>query len=297
MRFAVFEFFEALGDPANDFLRYALLIGLLASVACGIVGSFVVVRRITYIAGGIAHCVFGGLGAAYYLQRVHGWQIYVPGHGWEPLHPLHGAIVAALLAALIIGFVTVRARQREDTVISALWAIGMATGVLFINFTPGYQQDLMSYLFGSILLVTAGEVRLIALLDLLVVGVAVLFYRQFLAVCFDEEYARLRGVSVEFYYLLLLCLVALTVVLLISVVGIVMVIALFTLPVAVAGHFTRRLWRMMGLAVLLSMAFTTAGLAVSYPLRWQAGATTIILAGSAYLVVVVASRLLRARRT
>lgn len=282
----MFEFFQALGDTA--FLQCALLTGILASIACGIVGSYVVVRRITYIAGGIAHCVFGGLGAAVYLERVHGWQ-------W--LHPLHGAVVAALLAALVIGWVSLRTRQREDTVISALWAIGMAVGVLFIHFTPGYGQDLMSYLFGSILLVSTQEVWLVAALDVLVVGVALLFYKQFLAVCFDEEFARLRGVNVEFYYLLLLCLVALTVVLLVSVVGVVMVIALFTLPAAVAGRFTRRLWQMMALAALLSMLFTTAGLVVAFPLGWQAGATTILLAGATYLAVLAAGRIFRASRT
>jgi zinc transport system permease protein len=260
------------------------------------VGSYVVVRRITYIAGGIAHCIFGGLGVAYYLQRVHGWQIYNPLYGWQPLHPLHGALVAALAAAAIIGWVSLRARQREDTVISALWAIGMATGVLFVNVTPGYAQDLMSYLFGSIYLVAPQDVWLIAALDLVVVGVALLFYKQFLAVCFDEEYARLRGVSVEFYYLLLLGLTALTVVLLMSVVGIIMVIALFTLPVAVAGQFTRRLWHMMAVATVLSAVLTTAGLVISYPLGLPGGATTIILAGATYLFVLTAARLSRTRR-
>ena len=290
------EFIEALLDPANTFLRCALLTGALASVACGVVGSFVVVRRITYIAGGIAHCVFGGLGAAYYLDRVHGFQIYLPFRGWLPLHPLHGAIVAALIAALIIGWVSLRAHQREDTVISALWAIGMATGVLFIHITPGYGQDLMSYLFGSILLVSPREIWLIAVLDVIIVGATLLFYKQFLAVCFDEEFARLRGVNVEFYYLLLLCLTALAVVLLIGVVGIVMVIALFTLPVAVAGHFTRTLWHMMILAALLSMVLTSSGLALSYPLGLHAGATTVILAGMTYLIVLVFGRVLRPRR-
>ncbi|MFH1746669.1 MAG: metal ABC transporter permease [Planctomycetota bacterium] len=291
----MFEFFQALTDPDTVFLRCALATGILASIACGVVGSYVVVRRITYLAGGIAHCVFGGLGAAYYLERVHGWQVWLPGSGWQPLHPLHGALVAALLAAVIIGLVSLRARQREDTVISALWAIGMATGVVFVYATPGYGQDLMSYLFGSMLLVSPGEVGMIAILDVVVVGVALLFYKQFLAVCFDEEYARLRGLNVEFYYLLLLCLTALTVVLLVGVVGIVMVIALFTLPVAIAGHFTRTLWQMMMLAALLSVLFTTSGLAISYPLEWQPGATTIILAGATYLLVLIGARL--ARRT
>lgn len=279
------EFFQAVSR--YSFLQVALLSGLLASVACGIIGSYVVVRRISYMAGGIAHCVLGGMGAARYLAVVHGWQ-------W--LHPLHGAVTAALLAAVIIGVVSLRARQREDTVIGALWAIGMAAGVLFIARTPGYQEELMSYLFGNILMVTRDSLWLLVGLDALVVGVGLLFYNQLQAVCFDEEFARLRGISVEFYYILLLCLTALTVVLLVSVVGIVLVIALLTLPVAVAGHFCKTLWQLMLASALLSAAFTSLGLALSYGPDLPAGATTIVLAGAVYLLFVLASQFPRLRR-
>ncbi|MCK9197348.1 MAG: metal ABC transporter permease [Syntrophales bacterium] len=273
--------------PRYPFLQYALLTGLLVSVACGIIGSYVVTKRITYIAGSIAHTVLGGLGAARYCQTV---------YHWEWFHPLYGAILAALVSAVIIGVVSMRARQREDTVIGSLWAIGMAAGILFIYKTPGYNEDLMSYLFGSILMVSPQDLWMIAGLDILVVIVGVLFYNQFLALCFDEEFARLRGVHVEFYYLLLLCLTALTVVLLVTVVGIVMVIALLTLPAAVAGELTKRLWHMMALATVLTALFTTAGLAVSYGPDLPAGATTIILAGITYLLVVLGLRIFRLQR-
>jgi zinc transport system permease protein len=282
----VTEFLDAAAHYA--FVQYALLAGVLAGVACGIVGTYVVVRRITYLAGGISHCVLGGIGAALYFQRVHGWH-------W--LTPLLGAIIAALAAAMIIGLVSLRAKQREDTVIGALWAVGMAVGVLFIARTPGYSQDLMSYLFGNILMVSPGDLWLMAALDALVVVLGLVFYNQFLAVCFDEEFARVRGMRVEFYYLLLLGLTALTVVLLVTVVGIILVIALLTLPVAVAGHFARRLWQMMALATVFSILFTTAGLAISYKPDLPAGATIIVLAGAVYLVVVVLSRLFRPRST
>lgn len=273
---------EFLNDLArHTFLQYALLAGIIASIACGVVGSYVVVRRITYVAGGVAHCTLGGMGIAGYLHEV---------HHWTALQPLHGALAAALVAALIIGLVSLRSKEREDTVISALWAIGMAVGVLFIHATPGYYEDLMSYLFGNILLVSRGDLYLIGALDLLVVGISVLFYNKFLAVCFDEEFARLRGVSTEFYFLLLLCLTALTVVVLVTVVGLVMVIALLTLPVAVAGYFASRLWKIMVLATLISIALTTGGLAISYQPNLPAGATTIALAGVLYLLVVLAAR-------
>lgn len=290
----MFEFIQAVRE--QTFLQVALLTGLLASIACGVIGSYVVVRRITYLAGGIAHCVLGGLGAAYYLQVEHGWRMYNPFYGWQPLHPLVGAVVAALLAAVIIGFVSLRAKQREDTVIGALWAIGMALGVLFIALTRGYKVDLMSYLFGNVLMVAPDDLWLLGGLDVLIVGLGLPFYNQFQAVCFDEEFARLRGLRVEFYYILLLCLTALTVVLLVYVVGIVMVIALLTLPVAVAGHFCRTLWQMMLVSTLLSMGLTTTGFAVSYGPNLPPGAITILLAGSVYLLVVIGTRLPRLRR-
>lgn len=270
-------FFDAVAS--YKFMQYALLTGLLAGVACGVVGTYVVVRRIGYIAGGISHCVLGGMGAANYLIRVHGWT-------W--LHPLHGAAAAAILAALIIGIVSLRAKEREDTVIGAIWAIGMAAGVLFIARTPGYNQDLMSYLFGNILFVSGRDLVLIAALDVVVVGVGLLFFNRFQAVCFDEEFARVRGLPVDALYLLLLCLTALTVVLLTTVVGIIMVIALLTLPVAVAGYFSRSLWRIMALSSIFTVLFTTAGLALSYAPDYPAGATIILLSGAAYLAVVLA---------
>jgi len=268
--------------PRYPFLQHALLAGVLASVACGVIGSYVVTKKISYIAGSISHTVLGGLGAARYFQVVHGWDWFAP---------LYGAVLASLLAALAIGLVSMKARQREDTVIGALWAVGMAAGILFISQTPGYNDDLMSYLFGSILMVSSQDLWLIGGLDLLVVIVAALFYNQFLAICFDEEFARLRGIRVEGFYLLLLCMTALTVVLLVTVVGIIMVIAIITLPAAVAGEFTKRLWHMMLLSALLTVLFTTTGLAVSYGPNLPAGATIIVIAGVAYLVSVVGVRL------
>jgi zinc transport system permease protein len=275
------EFFQALGDPAISFLRYALVAGLLASVSLGIVGSYVVTRRITYIAAAISHCVLGGIGAALYLKAVAGWT-------W--CDPIFGAIVAALLSAVIIGLVSLYARQREDTVISAVWAIGMAIGLLFFAKTPGYV-DPMSYLFGDILLISKGDVWLVAVLDAVVVALGLGFYPKLLALCFDEEFAELRGVKTKLYYMLLLCLTALTVVLLIRVVGIVLVIALVTLPAAVAGQFARQLWQMMALAVLASMLFVSLGIALSYPTNLPSGPVIILIAGAAYLLAALLVRL------
>ena len=175
------------------------------------------------------------------------------------------------LSALVIGLVSLYAKQREDTVISAVWAIGMAIGLVFFARTPGYVGAAMNYLFGEIMLISSHDLWLVVVMDVVVAAVGLGFYNKLLVVCFDEEFAALRGIHAKRYYLLLLCLTALTVVLLVRVVGIVLVIALLTLPAAVAGHFARRLWQMMALAVVCCMAFVASGLALSYPTNLPAG--------------------------
>jgi len=271
------EFLAALLHPDIPFIRYALIAGLLSSISFGIIGSFVVVKRISYIAGAISHAALAGIGGALFLKHSYGLSV---------LSPLHGAIIAALLSAGIIGFVTSRSAERSDTIISAIWAIGMAIGLLFIAKTPGYV-DPMSYLFGNILLVGRQELILIVLLDILVIAIAVLFYQQFLALTFDEEFTRLRGIHTRSYYMLLIFLVALTVVLMVTVVGIVMVIALLTLPAATAGNFSKKLWHMMILGAILCALFTSLGLSTSYILDLPSGSTTIIIAGFMYLVSLI----------
>ncbi len=273
---------------AFPFLRNAAIAGILSSVACGVVGSYVTVRRIGYIAGAIAHSVLAGMGAARYLRVVAGWSF---------LTPVHGATVAAVIAALIVGVVSLRGRERVDTVLGAIWAIGMAVGILFIQATPGYSQELMSYLFGNILLVSARDLVAIAALDVVIVIVGLLFYHKLLAIAFDEEFARLRGVRTDRIYLLLLVLTALTIVTLAQVVGILMVIALLTLPAATASGLTRRLWQMVLVAVVLSVVYTTGGLALSYGPNLPAGATIILLAGGAYLLAIAAQALARRLRS
>jgi len=269
-------FFDSLFNHA--FLQNALLAGLLASVACGVVGSYVVSRRISMVAGSIAHCVLGGMGAARYLEVVYGWN-------W--LHPLHGAILASLAAAITIGWVTLRASEREDSIIGAIWAIGMAIGIVFISQTPGYSQDLMGYLFGNILIVGRSDLYLIAALDAIVLLICLLRYNRLQAVCFDPEFARVRGVNVELYYVLLLCLTAITVVILIDVVGIVMVIALLTLPAAIAGRLVNSLWKMMIVGGLLCVFFVGSGLWTSYTLELPSGATIILITGLVYFATLI----------
>jgi zinc transport system permease protein len=281
-------FISALTSPDVPFLRYALIIGLIASVPFGMMGTFVVARRISYVAGAIAHCALGGVGAAVYFQQTQGWQHLTS-------LPLYGALVQALIAALIIGLVSQHGRQREDTVIGAVWSIGMAQGLIFMSQTPGYV-DPMSYLFGRIVIVSRADVYTVTALACVVAVLTVLFYNKLVAVSFDEEFARLRGVSVDLYYLMLICLTAVTVVLLVTVVGIIMVIALLTIPAAVASQFARRIAPMMAVAVGACMLFTTSGLAVSYIYEAPSGPAVILIAGAVYLAVVTLSRLAEKRR-
>ncbi|MFZ5764037.1 MAG: metal ABC transporter permease [Thermodesulfobacteriota bacterium] len=264
----------------HTFLQYAFIAGVLSSIACGIIGSYVTVRRITYIAGAISHCTLGGMGAARFFQKEYDFSIT----------PLQGAVGAALLAALIIALVKQYTSQREDTVLSAIWSVGMAAGIFFISKTGGYNEDLMSYLFGDILMVSQKDLLLIAALDLIIVAIVLLFYNKLIAVCFDEEFARIRGVQVELFEMLLLLMIALTVVLLVQVVGIVMVVAMLTLPAATAGQLVKRLWQMMMVAIALCLACTTGGLAISYQPDFPAGATIILLTGMVYLLVTMAKK-------
>lgn len=257
-----------------SFLQTALIAGLLASIGCGVMGSYVVVKRIGYMAGGISHSVLAGMGAALFFG----------------FSPMQGALLAALAAALLIGWIKLRWQAQEDTLIGAMWAIGMSIGVLFISRTPGYSTDLMSYLFGNILLVSTSQLWEMATLNALVIGMVLAFYRQFLAVSFDEEFAKLRGVPVNFFYLLFLCLVALTVVLLVQVVGLILVIALLTLPAAIAAHYVHTMGRMMILASILGMIFTSFGIWLSYVLDMPTGAIIILVAGSGYILSAISSQ-------
>ena len=272
---AMTEFLDALMQHA--FLRHALIGGLLASLGCGVIGSYVVVRRIGFLAGGIAHSVLGGMGAALYF-------------GFDPII---AAFVTAIVAALIIGLVTLHGREKEDTLIAALWAAGMAIGIIFLSLTPGYNTELMSYLFGNILMVSRRELWLMGMMDVVILGLVGLFYKQFRAVSFDEEFARLRGVPVTLFYLLLLVLVALTVVLLIQVVGLILVIALLTIPAAIAGHYMRTLAGMMVVGALLGMLFSSGGLLLAWQPDLPPGPVIILLAAVSYIVSLLAWRLRR----
>lgn len=254
-----------------SFLKFAFLAGLLSGVATGITGSFVVVKRISYIGGGISHAVMGGLGIAYFAG----------------INPMYGALAFALFSAVIISLVKMNLRQNEDTVISALWSIGMATGLIFAFITPGYNVNLLSFLFGNILMVTSENLVLLLILDVIIITVVSLFYKQLVFICFDEEYARIRGLKVDLLYFILISLIALTVVVLVQTVGVILVIALLTLPSAIAAIFTKRIKKMIVASILLNYLFIFTGIFTAFLADLPAGATIILITGAGYLLAFI----------
>ena len=260
-----------------DFMQNALAAGLLAAVACGVIGAFVVVKKLVSISGGIAHASFGGVGLGYFLG----------------INPVAGALFFALAASLGMGVAVKKTRLAEDTAIGILWATGMAAGIIFVGLTPGYAPDLFSYLFGNILFVTPADLLVMLALDLLVVVVVALFYKEFLALSFDEEFAAVAGLPINVLYLGMLGLIALTVVVLMKVVGVLLVIALLTIPAALARQFTRRLPGMMLASTFLGAVFSCGGLWLSFAFDLPSGATIILLGGLAFFCSAAVSRLLQ----
>ena len=246
------------------FIQHALIAGVLVSVAAGIIGSLIVVNRMVFLAGGIAHASYGGIGMAVFF----GLPIFF------------GASLFAVMAALLVANLTLHKRHRIDTFIGLIWAVGMAIGVVFVDLTPGYNVDLMSYLFGSILAVSSSDLYFMGGLLAVIILAVTFWYRDILAVSYDSEYAKLRGIPVRFFYTLILILSALTVVIAIKVVGLILVIAMLTIPVYIAEKLSNSLWRMMILSGVISTLFTLAGLWFSYSYNLTSGASIILVSAA-----------------
>lgn len=244
-----------------EFIQHALIAGILVSFAAGIIGSLIVVNRMVFLAGGIAHASYGGIGLAIFF----GIPVFL------------GASLFAVAAALLIASLTLYRRHRIDTFIGLIWAVGMAIGIIFTDMTPGYNVDLMSYLFGSILAVTTEDLYFMGALLGVILFVMIFWYRDILAVSYDSEYAALRGISVRFFYTLILVLSALTVVIAIKVVGLILVIAMLTIPVYIAEKLSHSLFSMMFISGLIATFFTLAGLWFSYAYNLTSGASIILV--------------------
>ncbi len=246
------------------FVQHALIAGVLVSIIAGIIGSLVVVNRMVFLAGGIAHTSYGGIGLAVYF----GLPIFL------------GASVFAVLAALLVAFLTLKNRERIDTFIGLIWAVGMAIGVVFVDLTPGYNVDLMGYLFGSILAVSTTDLYFMATLLGIIILIVILKYREVLAVSYDSEYAALRGINVPLIYTTILILSALAVVVAIKVVGLILVIALLTIPVYMGERLSNSLAGMMIISGLLATLFSVGGLIISYMYNITSGASIILVSAA-----------------
>lgn len=285
------DFLHDMLQGQNPFLASGLCAGLLASLACGVVGPYVVTRRIVFLSGAIAHIAVGGIGAAIFLAATFPGTFQTSQGPW--LQPIHGAIVAALVAAVIIGFVHQRVSERMDTLIGALWAIGMALGILLLKYTPGYrnQTELMSYLFGNIVYVDWSDVRLILALDAVILVTVLVFHKRLLAICLDEQQAELQGINVLATNIVLLCLVALTVIALTQVVGLILMIALLSLPAATAAHHVSRMAPLLAVSTVLCALLTTLPRIAVYGTPVSPESAIVLTAGGVYLLSVLVSRL------
>jgi zinc transport system permease protein len=244
-----------------QFIQNAIIAGLLVSIASGIIGSLIVVNRMVFLSGGIAHTSYGGIGLAVYF----GLPIFL------------GASLFAVGASLIMAYLTLNKRDKLDTFIGLMWAIGMAIGIIFIDLTPGYNVDLMSYLFGSILAVSKNDIYYMSSLLFIIILIITFWYRNILAVSYDSQYASLRGINVKFFYTLILIMSALTVVVAIKIVGLILVIALLTIPIYIAEKISNSLLTMMIISGILSTIFTICGLYISYIYDISSGATIIMV--------------------
>ena len=258
-----------------DFMQNALIAGILVSLISGVIGSLIVVNRMVFLAGGIAHAAYGGIGIAIYS----GFSIFL------------GTSIFAIIAALFMAFVTINQREKIDTFIGLIWAVGMAIGIIFVDLTPGYNVDLMSYLFGSILAVSDEDLYFMGFLFVVIIFVTTFWYRDILAVSYDSEYAALRGINVKFFYTLILILSALTIVIAIKVVGLILVIALLTIPIYIAQSLSSSLYVMMISSGFIATFFTIVGLWISYSYNLTSGACIILVAALSLMIFMIGSKL------
>lgn len=270
-----------LADAAvNPFLWSGLAAGVLASISCGVIGPYVVTRRLVFLASALAHIAIGGVGAAIYLASMYP-------ETFGGLEPIHGGLAAALIAAPVLAVLKHRIKERLDTVVGALWAVGMSVGILLIKITPGYHTELMSYLFGNISFVTRRDLVFLAILSAAVVATAVVFHRRFLALCLDGEYAELRGIPVFATDIILFLLIATTVIVLTQIVGLILVIALLSLPAAIAARLTTRLGPAMMVTFGVSALVTTIPRIAVYGTPVSPEAAIVLATAGLYLLVVL----------
>ncbi|HNW52592.1 MAG TPA: metal ABC transporter permease [Prolixibacteraceae bacterium] len=262
------------------FFRNALLAALLSAISCGIIGTYIVARRMVFIGGGITHASFGGIGIAYFLG----------------INPIFGAAVFAVLSAFGINYFSQSGNIRQDSSIAIWWSLGMAVGIVFIALTPGYSPNLMSFLFGSILTVTTADLIYMASLSVVISVLFLLFFRLIMMISFDEEFAKARNLPVKFFNYLLMALSSLVIVASIRVSGVILVLSLLTLPQATANLFTKKFSSIMVSSILIGFIGMVTGLVVSYYTNLPSGATIILVLTAFFGIGKLGVSLLRLRK-
>ena len=246
---------------AYDFLTNAFVACLLSGITCGVVGSYIVARRMVFLSSGITHASFGGLGIALYLG----------------INPLVGALSFAALSSIGIEFTSRRGGIREDSAIGIIWSVGMALGALFLSLRPGYATDLTSYLFGNILLVDSGDITWFAILTVFVVVGAIVGLRKLMYITFDEEFARSQGISVSLVAYTMSVVIALTIVMSIKVMGIILLLSLITIPVVVANTLTRDYRLIAIFSSVVAVVGNILGFLLSYEFDLPTGSCIIFI--------------------
>lgn len=255
------------------FFQHALLGSLFASIACGIIGTYIVTRRLVFISGGITHASFGGIGIGLYTG----------------ISPVLGAAVFSVLSAFGVEWLSKRSDMREDSAIAVFWTFGMAVGIIFSFLAPGFTPDLSSFLFGNILTITRGDILLLGGLSVALILFFSLFLRPITAIAFDPEFARSQRMPVGFFEYTLMMFIALTIVACLRMVGIVLVISLLTLPQMTANLFTFRFKRIIWLSVGIGYLSCLGGLVLSYLYQIPSGASIIFVSILLYVLAKLGS--------
>jgi zinc transport system permease protein len=263
-----------------SFVVRSLLGALFASITAGLAGTYIVSKRLVFLSGGVTHASFGGIGLGYYLG----------------INPVVGAAIFGLGSALGMEYMSARGKMREDSAIGILWALGMAVGIIFIYLTPGYAPNLMSYLFGSILTVTDGDLIALGIISVVLITYTTVFYRTLLYISFDENYARTFTRHVDLFRYISVGLTGLVIVLNIRMAGVIMIIALLTIPANIVMLFTRRYLRIIVLSTVVSFAGISAGFAVSWFTNLPTGATIVTVLVLFWLLARAARSLKRSSR-
>lgn len=252
----------------------SLIAALGSSIASGVVGSYIVAKRIVSISGSIAHSILGGVGLSLWLQ----YQFHLN------ISPLYGALLGAVVVAIGIGFIHFQYKEREDALIAIIWSVGMAVGILFISKVPSFNSELINFLFGNILWITTNDLIFLGILDTLIVGIVVIAHTRFLALCFDEQYLALNGLSVKKWYCLLLVLTAVSTVVLMYIVGTILMLSMLVLPTSIASRFSFNMRHIIFTSVFLNLSISYLGLFTAYLFDLPVGPVITLLMGGIYLI-------------